>query len=163
MSLARRRAGKMYCQPNQILWHLCWKQAWSWDSNSYSVQICWCNWLLGKNRLKTKTDNYKTKRCSGQQPQNHQVLYTTGTDSIQQDRPLSKRLTQDKETDSKPKTDSISKSGFTKTWFRRCSKMRARRFTQKCTKCCPQAVHFTYSQYLSPRNPTTEWWRACLR
>ena len=40
--------------------------------------------------LKTKTGNYRTKRCSRQQPQNHLVLYTTGTDSIQPDRPLSK-------------------------------------------------------------------------
>ena len=165
MSLARRRVGEMYCQPNQILWHLCWKQAWSWDSNSCFNRLCWCNWPLGRNRLKTKkTDNnYKTKWCSGQQPQNHLVLYTTGTDSIQSDRPLSKkdwlktkRQTQNKRLTRYPSQD--LQNSVSPMLKNACQTLH-----QKCTKCCPQAVHFTYSQYLSPRNPTTEWWRACLR
>ena len=89
-----------------------------WDSNSCFNRLYWCNWPLGRNRLKTETNNnYKMKWCSGQQPQNHLVLYTTGTDSIQSDRPLKKRLTQDKETDSKQKTDSTSKPRFTKLGF----------------------------------------------
>ena len=91
-----------------------------WDSNSCFNRLCWCNWPLGRNRLKTKTDNnYKTKWCSRQQPQNHLVLYTTGTDSIQQDRPLSKkdwlktkRQTQNKRLTRHPSQD-LQKLGFT--------------------------------------------------
>ena len=99
-----------------------------------------CNWLHDRDRLKRKQKgNYKTKRCLRQQLRNHPTFYTKGTDSLQQDRPISKR-TDSRQWDrlkTKQKTDSTRKPGFTKLAFADAPKMRARRHIQNT----PSAAH----------------------
>ena len=111
--------------------NLYWKLAWKWDSHSCFIQVCWYNWPLGRNRLKkTKMGNYKTKRCSRQQPRNHLVFYTKGTDSIQQDRPLSKKADSRQRDRLKTKDWLDTQARIYKASVHSHSKMQARRHFQ---------------------------------